>query len=66
MLLIPFEIYIMILSSRVQYAAGKEGGFFIVAFGDRNRDGKPDIELSRSPLIRVGTVRNPKSNYLFL
>ncbi len=39
---------------KIQHAAaGKEGGIFIVAFGDRNRDGKPDIELGRSPLLKA-------------
>ncbi|HPJ72097.1 MAG TPA: hypothetical protein PK636_05385 [bacterium] len=30
---------------------GEDGGFHIVAFADRNGDGRPDIEISRSPFL---------------
>ncbi len=37
---------------KVQHAAaGNDGGFFIVAFGDSDRDGEPDVELGRSPFL---------------
>ncbi len=37
---------------KVQHAAsGGEGGFFIVAYGDRNNDGRPDVELGRSSFL---------------
>lgn len=37
---------------KIQHAAsGTEGGFFIVAYGDRNGDGLPDAELGRSSLL---------------
>ncbi len=40
------------LKINVQHAAaGNEGGFHIVAYGDRNRDGKPDVELEKSPFL---------------
>lgn len=40
------------LKVKVQHAAsGKEGGFYIVAYGDKNNDGKPDIELGKSPFL---------------
>lgn len=41
-----------ILKVKVQHAAsGKEGGFYIVAYGDKNNDGRPDIELGKSPFL---------------
>lgn len=37
---------------KVQHAAsGNEGGFFIVAYGDKNNDGRPDLELGRSSFL---------------
>lgn len=40
------------LKIKVQHAdSGKEGGFYIVAYGDKNNDGKPDIELGKSPFL---------------
>lgn len=40
------------LKVKIQHAAaGKEGGFYIVAYGDKNNDGRPDIELGRSPFL---------------
>ncbi len=40
---------------KIQHAAaGRRGGFYMVAYGDRSRDGKPDIELARSPYLRSG------------
>ncbi len=39
---------------KIQHAAaGREGGFHIVAYGDDNEDGKPDIELFRSPYLKA-------------
>jgi len=32
-------------------ASGREGGFNIIAFADRNGDGVPDVEVSRSPYL---------------
>ncbi|HOO77929.1 MAG TPA: hypothetical protein PLI51_07925 [bacterium] len=32
-------------------AGGDKGGFSIIAFADRNGDGRPDIEISRSPFL---------------
>jgi len=40
------------LKVKVQHAdSGKEGGFYIVAYGDKNNDGRPDIELGKSPFL---------------
>ena len=40
------------LKIKVQHAdSGKEGGFYIVAYGDKNKDGKPDVELGKSPFL---------------
>lgn len=40
------------LKVKVQHAdSGTEGGFYIVAYGDKNNDGKPDIELGKSPFL---------------
>lgn len=37
---------------KLQHAAkGRNGGFYIMAYGDENRDGKPDVELGRSPFL---------------
>lgn len=39
---------------KIQHAAaGREGGFYMVAYGDKNRDGKPDAELARSPFLKA-------------
>ncbi|MEA1928064.1 MAG: hypothetical protein U9N73_07635, partial [Candidatus Auribacterota bacterium] len=41
-----------LLKVKLQHAAsGKEGGFYIVAYGDKNNDGKPDMELGKSPFL---------------
>jgi hypothetical protein len=41
-----------VLKVKLQHAdSGKEGGFYIVAYGDKNNDGKPDIELGKSPFL---------------
>ncbi len=37
-------------------AAGKEGGFYIVAYGDQNKDDKPDRELGRSIFLTARTA----------
>ncbi len=37
---------------KIQHAAaGREGGFYMVAFGDANGDGKPDAEIARSDFL---------------
>ncbi len=39
---------------KIQHAAsGRRGGFYMVAYGDKNGDGKPDAELGRSPYLRA-------------
>lgn len=39
---------------KIQHAvAGKRGGFYMVAYGDKNKDGKPDVELARSPYLKA-------------
>jgi len=39
---------------KIQHAvAGRRGGFYMVAYGDKNVDGKPDAELGRSPYLRA-------------
>lgn len=41
-----------IVTVKAQHAAsGNEGGFYIVAYGDRNEDGRPDVELGRSSFL---------------
>jgi len=37
---------------KIQHAAaGRDGGFYIVAYGDKNQDGKPDVELDKSSFL---------------
>lgn len=37
---------------KIQHAAsGREGGFYVVAYGDQDGDGRPDMELGRSSLL---------------
>jgi len=43
---------------------GEDGGFHIVAYGDRNGDGNPDKEIARSPFV-VGEEAGKFSSFEF-